>query len=110
MRNCRLALVVFVPAMAVLFAGSVRGEALEADIECQPNDQYYLCEARPTGEVTRFDWSVTGDLDINLASGPLVSVGCRAGESGALRLEMAGPEGAVGEASLVLECEKVGKG
>lgn len=103
MCDTRFILTVSVALLSGLLTGQTMADVLKAEIECEANGEYYLCEAHATGPVKHYSWSVSGELRINLASGPLVSVGCPAGESGALRLEMEGSDG-VGEASLELDC------
>jgi|GEM_PF-4433441 len=103
MCKTRLACVV----MGLVASGVVTAESIDAEIECESMDEYYLCEARTTDGASDFAWSVTGDLTINLASGPLVSVGCDAGQTGALKLELTGPEGR-GEACVSIRCGSTG--
>lgn len=62
-------------------------------IECKPRPGYHLCEAQFQGEGLEHEWSVTGDLALNLASGPLASIRCQDGQSGALWLQTRGPQG-----------------
>ncbi len=103
MHDTRFILAISMALAAGLLSGQALAEARAAEIECEANEEYYLCEAKAAGPISNFSWSVSGELRINLASGPLVSVGCPPGESGTLHLEMDGPDGKR-EASLHLDC------
>jgi len=78
-------------------------QATAPTIECDTRPGYYLCEARSASDGLEHEWSVSGDLSINLASGPMASVRCREGQSGALRLQTRGPEGPA-SACVEIEC------
>lgn len=80
----------------VLSAGTGQlnaSEAIAPAIECEARPGYHLCQARPGDgqEALQHEWSVTGDLALNLASGPMASIRCEDGQSGSLRLQTRGP-------------------
>lgn len=77
-------------------------ENTAATIECEARPGYYLCEARSEGHGLEHEWSVTGDLALNLASGPMASIRCQDGQSGTLWLQTRGPES---QASVCVEIE-----
>ncbi|WP_147307694.1 hypothetical protein [Wenzhouxiangella sediminis] len=68
-------------------------ETTQPTIECEARPGYHLCEARSQGEAVEHEWSVTGDLALNLASGPMASIRCKEGQTGALWLQTKTPEG-----------------
>jgi hypothetical protein len=99
--NRHLALI----SAVILAATSSRSAATEdttPTIECQARPGYHLCQARSEADGLEHEWSVTGDLAINVASGPMASIRCQDGESGALWLQTRSPEG---QASVCVEIE-----
>lgn len=93
-----------IPAFILTVASphSTAEENTATSIECEARPGYYLCEARSQTKGLEHDWHVTGDLAINLASGPMASVRCQDGQSGALWLQTRGPKG---QASVCVEIE-----
>lgn len=80
----------------ILAATSLKVAATEdttPTIECEARPGYHLCEARSESDGLEHEWSVTGDLALNLASGPMASVRCQDGKSGDLWLQTRGPNG-----------------
>lgn len=61
-------------------------------VDCDPYPGYHLCQSRVTGEEFDHEWSITGDLAINLASGPMASIRCESGQSGEVRVRIIGRE------------------
>jgi hypothetical protein len=77
---------------ALLFAATLSSSAIanqsdKPPITCQSNPGYVICEASSEPPREAYDWTTTGDLAINVASGPLISIRCEEGDAGQLRLD-----------------------
>ncbi|WP_376692488.1 hypothetical protein [Wenzhouxiangella sp. EGI_FJ10409] len=86
--------VVWTMALSAAWAAHLNAsDAIAPAIECEARPGYHLCQARSEAEEDELqhEWSVSGDLALNLASGPMASVRCEEGQSGLLRLRTRGP-------------------
>jgi hypothetical protein len=84
MRLCQLTTIA---AIAILSATPANSEPTQnPEIACETQPGYILCEARSAELGLDYSWSTTGNLAINVASGPLVSIRCEEGDTGQLLL------------------------
>lgn len=91
--------------VSAFLSAPVVAQTINADIDCEPQNGYHLCQASPIDFDYDYTWTVTGGLVLSSASGPFVTPECWSSYSGTLNLTISDPNSdAEGTACQVIDC------